>query len=103
MERKNPIVFLDLQPFTAPVAVLLEEKVVLVATSASLLTTAGEALRQLLHPLVPSCVYIPILPRNLLDFIMAPTPFLIGVTAQCRPHLPPLDDVFLVRPCCARG
>ena len=60
-------------------ALLLERKVLLVSKRYTLLTLAGEALRSFLSPLSWSHVYAPVLPRSMLDLLMCPTPFLIGV------------------------
>ena len=38
----------------------------------------------------PSYVYIPILPESLLDFLTAPTPFLMGVHMSYKRHIPDL-------------
>ena len=39
---------------------------------------------------IPSYVYIPILPESLLDFLTAPTPFLMGVHMSYKRHIPDL-------------
>jgi hypothetical protein len=59
---------------------LLEETpVVLCSTkSLSLLTHAAEALASFLFPLVWQGIYIPVLPRDMLDVLQAPVPFLVG-------------------------
>eukprot|EP00051_Salpingoeca_urceolata_P009884 m.120153 g.120153 ORF g.120153 m.120153 type:complete len:2012 (-) comp16492_c0_seq3:54-6089(-) len=73
-------------------AVLAEEKVLLTSSSYSALVLAAEALRQLIQPLNFNFVFIPILPRNLLDFLMAPTPFIMGVHNSYK-HI--VDDMDL--------
>ncbi|KAE9206284.1 hypothetical protein PF004_g17341 [Phytophthora fragariae] len=59
--------------------VLLEKKIVLVASSYTILLSVGEALRSLLHPLVWSHVYVPVLPLALKDCLQCPTPFIFGL------------------------
>jgi hypothetical protein len=59
--------------------VLLEKKIVLVASSYTILFFVSEALRALLYPLVWSHVYVPVLPLALKDCLQCPTPFLFGL------------------------
>ncbi|RLN70477.1 hypothetical protein BBJ28_00004910 [Nothophytophthora sp. Chile5] len=59
--------------------VLLEKKIVLVASSYSVLFSVSEALRALLHPLVWSHVYVPVLPLALRGCLHCPTPFIFGL------------------------
>ncbi|KAG7397596.1 hypothetical protein PHYBOEH_000472 [Phytophthora boehmeriae] len=59
--------------------VLLEKKIVLVASSYTVLFNVSEALRVLLHPLVWSHLYVPILPIALKDCLHCPTPFIFGL------------------------
>ncbi|GMF12066.1 unnamed protein product [Phytophthora lilii] len=58
---------------------LLEKKIVMVASSYTILFSVSEALRTLLHPLVWSHVYVPILPLMLKDCLQCPTPFIFGL------------------------
>ncbi|KAK1944229.1 DENN domain and WD repeat-containing protein SCD1 [Phytophthora citrophthora] len=58
---------------------LLEKKIVLVASSYSILFSVSEALRALLYPLVWSHVYVPVLPLALKDCLHCPTPFIFGL------------------------
>ena len=59
-------------------ALLLERSVLLVSDTPALLGASCEALRALLHPLRWECTYVPLLPRSLLTFLEAPTPFLMA-------------------------
>ena len=59
-------------------ALLLERSVLLVSDTPALLGASCEALRALLHPLRWECTYVPLLPRSLLAFLEAPTPFLMA-------------------------
>lgn len=81
--------------------VLLEKKVVLVASSYSVLLAVGEALRTLVYPLVWSHVYVPVLPFALKDYLHCPTPFIFGLhtssTVRSSEVLPrPSDDLVVV-------
>lgn len=58
---------------------LLEKKVLLVSSRYTVLTLFGQALCALLRPLSWSHVYAPLLPRKMLDLLMCPTPFLLGI------------------------
>lgn len=61
-------------------SLLCEHKVIMLSDCLSLLTLAGEALRQLLRPLVWSHVYVPLLPHCMArDLLQCPTPFLLGL------------------------
>jgi len=64
------------------VSVLLERKVLLVSSKYTCLTVCAEALRALLLPLQWSHVYVPVLPRVMLDMLQCPTPFLVGIHAS---------------------
>ncbi|ETP26836.1 hypothetical protein F441_00573 [Phytophthora nicotianae CJ01A1] len=59
--------------------ILLEKKIVLVASSYTILFCVSEALKALLHPLVWSHVYVPVLPLGLKDCLHCPTPFIFGL------------------------
>lgn len=61
---------------------LLEKKVVLVASRYSVLVAAGEALKSFLKPLVWSHIYVPVLPLALKGYLHCPTPFIFGVHAS---------------------
>ncbi|KAG1704699.1 hypothetical protein DVH05_005628 [Phytophthora capsici] len=58
---------------------LLEKKIILVASSYTILFSVGEALQSLLYPLVWSHVYVPVLPLTLKDCLHCPTPFIFGL------------------------
>ena len=63
-------------------AALLEEKIIFSSKSYRNMTTAIRGTLQLMAPFDYPFVVIPILPRLLLEFVTAPTPFLIGVSAH---------------------
>ena len=58
---------------------VMEHKILLVSSSYSTLTMVAETFRQLLAPLSWCHVYVPVLPRSLLEHLQCPTPFLIGI------------------------
>jgi len=60
-------------------AVLMEQRVLLLSSKLSALTVVGETLLHLIFPLRWPHVYIPLLPRSLIDFLFAPMPFIIGM------------------------
>lgn len=59
-------------------ALLMEQQILLLSEHYSLLVAVSEGLCALLYPFYWNHVYIPLLPRSLLDFLCAPMPFLIG-------------------------
>ena len=64
-------------------AALLEQRIVLLSSSLTrLMVAAAEAVRRLLFPFQWLHIYIPVLPRCLLDVLMAEQPFIIG----CQQH-----------------
>ncbi|RLN72991.1 hypothetical protein BBJ28_00023848, partial [Nothophytophthora sp. Chile5] len=59
-------------------AALLESRILLVSSYLSVLMKVGESLRALMHPLSWPHVYLPVLPRRLLQYLECPTPFIFG-------------------------
>ena len=59
--------------------IMLERKVLIVGGRFSAIVAVAEALLALLYPLVFCHVYVPLLPRPLLDHLQCPAPFLIGI------------------------
>ncbi|RLN45554.1 hypothetical protein BBJ29_007237 [Phytophthora kernoviae] len=66
---------------------LLERQIVLVSSRYSVLTSVGETLKSLLAPLQWSHVFAPILPKNMLECLQCPTPYLFGVHTSYRAEL----------------
>ena len=62
-------------------AACVEQKIILVSAYASQLTAAAEALLALLWPLLWLNVYIPLLPRHLIEILGSPVPYLLGLHA----------------------
>ena len=49
-----------------------------------------------MHPFIWHHIYIPILPHYLLEFVQAPTPFVMGVPAEYRNRLPSGPEIVFV-------
>jgi hypothetical protein len=60
--------------------ILLGQSVLFVSQSRSLLAYAAEAMVSFIRPFEWMGVYIPVLPRSLLDYVQAPVPFIMGCT-----------------------
>ncbi|KAL4116081.1 hypothetical protein PRIC2_013079 [Phytophthora ramorum] len=67
-------------------AALLENRILLVSSYLSVLMKVSESLRALMHPLSWPHVYLPVLPRRMLQYLECPTPFIFGAERQA------LDD-----------
>eukprot|EP01038_Epipyxis_sp_PR26KG_P004701 gene4701-6601_t len=79
-------------------AVMCDRRVIFVAEEANTLSNAVLATASMLHPFSWHHIFIPLLPSNLLSFVAAPMPYLIGVRKYLRPRLSkePLQDVIIV-------
>eukprot|EP01083_Nonionella_stella_P232908 821102_1 len=75
-------------------AVLMEQKILFMSRLRSVLMEASEVLLNLLFPLHYQGVYMPLLPRKLTDFLMAPVPFIAGVNPDFIEDWP--DEVVFV-------
>tara|TARA_B100000795_G_scaffold265084_1_gene246426 strand:+ start:65 stop:1189 length:1125 start_codon:yes stop_codon:yes gene_type:complete len=64
-------------------AVLLEQRILLHSENLDTLNKCGEALLSLLFPLQWQHVYVPLLPTQLLEYLSAPVPFIMGVHTSC--------------------
>ncbi|CAG5039090.1 unnamed protein product [Parnassius apollo] len=60
-------------------ALLHERRVAIVATKPSRLSACVQAANAMLFPMSWQHIFIPILPKHLVDYLLAPMPFLIGV------------------------
>ncbi|XP_067323360.1 DENN domain-containing protein 3 [Anolis sagrei] len=58
--------------------ILTERKIVFFSSNWALLTLISECFMQYLHPIQWQHTFVPILSRQMLDFVMAPTSFLMG-------------------------
>ncbi|XP_078071876.1 DENN domain-containing protein 3 isoform X2 [Mustelus asterias] len=87
-DPKYPIVDLDLHsPFLCfkpkcilqiLTSILVEQRIVFVSADWALLTLITECFILYLHPLQWQHTYVPILSKGMMDFLMAPTAFLMG-------------------------
>ena len=71
-------------------------RVLLVASQYALLTAAAEGACALLRPLCWQHVYIPVLPAPLLEYVEAPTPYLMGLHCCGLPEPAALDGITVV-------
>uniref|UniRef100_A0A5K4FFU9 Myotubularin-related protein 13 n=1 Tax=Schistosoma mansoni TaxID=6183 RepID=A0A5K4FFU9_SCHMA len=76
-------------------AILSDQKVLVCSRSLNRLTEACHALTSILYPLKYSHTYVPILPKSLIEFINAPTPFLYGIHTGYQHLLSDMVDVFV--------
>lgn len=63
-------------------ALLHERRVAIVASKPSRLSACVQAANATLFPMSWQHIFIPILPKHLVDYLLAPMPFLIGVPAS---------------------
>lgn len=70
-------------------AALTENKILFYSSSYSQLTHATQSMLALMYPLKFSYVFIPILPSALLEFLSAPTPYIMGVHESYKDTLAP--------------
>ncbi|KAM8869502.1 DENN domain-containing protein 3-like isoform 2-T2 [Spinachia spinachia] len=80
-DKDHPTIDLDLHlPFFCfrPEQLLQERRVVLFSADWARLTLVAESLLLFLQPLSWQQPYVPVLARSMLDFVMAPTAFLMG-------------------------
>ncbi|KAL8614128.1 hypothetical protein ACOMHN_026345 [Nucella lapillus] len=73
-------------------SILMERRLILCSQHLSILTQTIHALVALLYPFHWQHVYIPLLPRGMLDVCAAPMPFIIGILQQ---HLDRVTDLEL--------
>jgi hypothetical protein len=79
-------------------ALLLERRVIFVSKDYTRLSHCIFGVASLLFPFQWQHIFIPILPRALLDVCCAPMPFVVGVHASCMPQLQrmPLESTVFV-------
>lgn len=75
---------------------MAEQKIIFHSEQVSLLMIVCETITRLLYPTGWHHVYVPVLPPDLIDFIQAPTPFIMGVYSAFRNHFTSLIDVYIV-------
>ncbi|KAG2452541.1 hypothetical protein HYH02_002779 [Chlamydomonas schloesseri] len=72
-------------------SLLLERRILFVARSRDTVTAAVQAAQALIYPFKWHHIYLPILPRDLVDYLSAPMPFLVGLPSDMLPlirHIP---------------
>jgi myotubularin-related protein 5/13 len=77
-------------------ATVAENRILFHSNSFSLLGMVANALLALLFPLTMSYPFIPILPDNLIEFLSAPTPFIMGIHSSSLPSSQDLNEVVVV-------
>jgi len=70
--------------------ILTEQRIVFFSSDWALLTLVAECFMLYLHPLQWQHTFVPILSRHMLDFVMAPTSFLMGC------HVDHFEEVSMV-------
>jgi myotubularin-related protein 5/13 len=76
-------------------AIMTEHKILFHSESYKRLTEGCRALTALMYPFCYTHVYIPLLPAALVDFLSAPTPFIMGVHSSLRAEVSELMDVII--------
>lgn len=76
-------------------ALMTENKVLILSRSFSQIYNASRALLALMYPFVYSHVYIPILPIDMLDFVSSPTPFLMGTHSSVKNQTQDIVSILL--------
>lgn len=70
-------------------AILLESRVLFISSYFSVLFKAAEIAKALIYPLLWPHIYVPVLPRRMLQYLECPTPFIFGVNKSW------LDDAMM--------
>jgi hypothetical protein len=93
---------LDVENVLRIIECILNEKKILFTTNSSnylLLTYVAEGILSLIYPFYWPYVYVPVMPVNLVTFLEAPTPFILGIcrtSEEIESAMKSLDDVVLV-------
>ncbi|XP_059411624.1 DENN domain-containing protein 3-like isoform X2 [Carassius carassius] len=78
-------------------SILMEQRVVFLSTDWARLTLFAECFMIFIHPLCWQHPFVPVLSRQMLDFIMAPTAFLMGChTSHFKEVAEELDDLVVI-------
>lgn len=62
-------------------SMLYERRIVFTSKRLSRLSACVQACNALIYPMIWQHIFIPVLPVSLMDYLLAPMPFLIGVPA----------------------
>lgn len=60
-------------------SMLYERRIIFTSKRLSRLSACVQACNALIYPMIWQHIYIPVLPLSLIDYLLAPMPFLIGV------------------------
>lgn len=60
-------------------SMLYERRIIFISKRLSRLSACVQACNALIYPMIWQHIYIPVLPLSLIDYLLAPMPFLIGV------------------------
>uniref|UniRef100_A0A8C2J3P0 DENN domain-containing protein 3 n=1 Tax=Cyprinus carpio TaxID=7962 RepID=A0A8C2J3P0_CYPCA len=103
LDVDRPVMDLDLHlPFLCfkpkqILSILMEQRVVFLSTDWAKLTLVSECFMVFIHPLRWQHTFVPVLSRQMLDFIMAPTAFLMGChTSHFDEVAEELDELVLI-------
>ncbi|XP_069946063.1 uncharacterized protein [Cherax quadricarinatus] len=73
-------------------SMLYERRIIIVSKRLSRLSACVQAANSVIYPMQWQHIYIPVLPQHLLDYLLAPMPFLIGVNTLLLSKVQ-MDDV----------
>lgn len=75
---------------------LSESRIILLSSHTSMLHLASKALASLLYPLKWASIFIPVLPKRLIQVLEAPCPYIVGIERRYEGVELPEDDYVLV-------
>eukprot|EP01103_Thecamoeba_quadrilineata_P009266 TRINITY_DN189_c0_g1_i1.p1 TRINITY_DN189_c0_g1~~TRINITY_DN189_c0_g1_i1.p1 ORF type:complete len:694 (+),score=98.54 TRINITY_DN189_c0_g1_i1:49-2130(+) len=79
-------------------SLLVERRIIFYSSNVSILSSCVQAAVSLLFPLRWQHIYVPVLPPDMLNYVCAPMPFVIGVlkSSMDRVNRMPMDEVLIV-------
>jgi hypothetical protein len=77
-------------------ALLNERRILITSSRISRLTGCVQAANSLIYPMQWQHIFIPILPKNLIDYLNAPMPYLIGVPSVLVQVSRPQFEVYAI-------
>ncbi|KAM6979681.1 DENN/MADD domain containing 2Db [Aplochiton taeniatus] len=86
----------DLEVLQVFAAAVMERRVIFIADELSTLSQALHAVVALLYPFIWQHTFISIVPTVLIDVVMAPTPYLLGVQRTLLSHVDDQSDMLIV-------
>ncbi|KAL0102788.1 hypothetical protein PUN28_018228 [Cardiocondyla obscurior] len=72
-------------------SMLYERRIIFISKRLSRLSACVQACNALIYPMIWQHIYIPVLPLSLIDYLLAPMPFLIGVPTLTLQKVPKSD------------